>query len=64
MKCFPLHALNETIFFRGGKRQVTGSMYLLESENNYKLLVDCGLNYERDVPREANANFNFDPKLD
>lgn len=48
--------------FLGAARQVTGSMYLLELENNYKLLVDCGLNYERDVPREANANFNFDPE--
>lgn len=48
--------------FLGAARQVTGSMYLLETEGDYKILIDCGLNYEKDVPREANANFNFDPE--
>lgn len=47
--------------FLGAARQVTGSMYLLETEGGYKLLIDCGLNYEKDVPREANAQFSFDP---
>lgn len=30
----------------GAARQVTGSMHMLELENGYKILVDCGLAYE------------------
>ncbi|MFT5480686.1 MAG: metallo-beta-lactamase family protein [bacterium] len=48
--------------FLGAARQVTGSMYLLETQNGFKVLVDCGLNYEKNIPREANAQFAFDPE--
>ncbi|MFT5724003.1 MAG: metallo-beta-lactamase family protein [Bacteroidia bacterium] len=47
--------------FLGAARQVTGSMYLLQTESNFNILIDCGLNYEKGVPREENANFVFDP---
>ena len=30
----------------GAARQVTGSMHLLELQNGFKILVDCGLSYE------------------
>ncbi len=48
--------------FYGAARQVTGSMYLLRLETGYNVLIDCGLNYEKDVPREDNAKFPFDPE--
>lgn len=35
-------------------------MHLLEV-NNYKILIDCGLDYERDTRLEENAFFPFDP---
>ncbi len=35
------------ISFLGGARQVTGSMYLLELEDGYKILVDCGIDMEK-----------------
>ncbi|MBE7174927.1 MAG: MBL fold metallo-hydrolase [Mucilaginibacter polytrichastri] len=44
----------------GAARQVTGSMHLLEV-NGYKILVDCGLDYDRERRLEDNANFPFDP---
>jgi metallo-beta-lactamase family protein len=44
----------------GAAEQVTGSMHLLTFEN-YKVLVDCGLDYERDTYQEENQNFPFDP---
>ncbi|WP_316839603.1 MBL fold metallo-hydrolase [Pedobacter gandavensis] len=44
----------------GAARQVTGSMHLLELEN-YKILVDCGLDYEKDTYQEENQYFPFDP---
>ncbi|MDF3076345.1 MAG: fold hydrolase [Sphingobacteriaceae bacterium] len=45
----------------GAARQVTGSMHLLELEN-YKILIDCGLDYERDTYQEENAEFPFRPE--
>ena len=47
--------------FHGAARQVTGSMYRLTLDSGYSILIDCGLNYEKDVEREENANFPFDP---
>ncbi|MBS1526340.1 MAG: MBL fold metallo-hydrolase [Bacteroidetes bacterium] len=44
----------------GAARQVTGSMHLLEA-NDYKILIDCGLDYEKDRSIQSNENFPFDP---
>jgi metallo-beta-lactamase family protein len=44
----------------GAARQVTGSMHLLEV-GKFKILVDCGLDYEKDRNIQANENFPFDP---
>lgn len=44
----------------GAARQVTGSMHLLET-SGYKILVDCGLDYEKDRSIQNNENFPFDP---
>ena len=44
----------------GAARQVTGSMHLLETDN-YSILVDCGLDYERDTWLEENEQFPFLP---
>ncbi|MBB2148432.1 MBL fold metallo-hydrolase RNA specificity domain-containing protein [Pedobacter gandavensis] len=44
----------------GAARQVTGSMHLLELED-YKILIDCGLDYEKDTYQEENQHFPFDP---
>src|SRR5665213_1276319 len=44
----------------GAARQVTGSMHLLEI-GQYKILVDCGLDYEKDRSVQSNENFPFDP---
>ncbi|MXV15491.1 MBL fold metallo-hydrolase [Hufsiella ginkgonis] len=44
----------------GAARQVTGSMHLLELDH-YKILVDCGLDYEKGTWQEENALFPFDP---
>src|SRR5476649_2944392 len=45
----------------GAARQVTGSMHLLET-GRYKILVDCGLDYEKDRNVQANENFPFNPE--
>lgn len=44
----------------GAAKQVTGSMHLLELDN-YKILIDCGLDYERETRLQENAQFPFDP---
>ncbi|HVW13069.1 MAG TPA: MBL fold metallo-hydrolase [Mucilaginibacter sp.] len=44
----------------GAARQVTGSMHLLEV-GHYKILIDCGLDYEKDRSMQSNENFPFDP---
>lgn len=44
----------------GAARQVTGSMHLLQTDN-YSILVDCGLDYERDTWIEENEAFPFSP---
>jgi metallo-beta-lactamase family protein len=50
--------MNLTIW--GAAQQVTGSMHLLETVN-YKILIDCGLDYEHDNSLEKNEDFPFDP---
>jgi metallo-beta-lactamase family protein len=44
----------------GAARQVTGSMHLLEI-GLYKILIDCGLDYEKDRSIQSNEDFPFDP---
>ncbi|SDD33916.1 metallo-beta-lactamase family protein [Mucilaginibacter pineti] len=44
----------------GAARQVTGSMHLLEVDQ-YKILVDCGLDYEKDRSIQTNEDFPFNP---
>lgn len=44
----------------GAAAQVTGSMHLLEA-GNYKMLIDCGLDYESQTRIEENTFFPFDP---
>jgi len=45
----------------GAAEQVTGSMHLLTTEDNYKILIDCGLDYERDHSVQTNEDFPFNP---
>src|SRR6185437_1637090 len=40
--------------------QVTGSMHLLDV-GQFKILVDCGLDYEKDRSIQSNENFPFNP---
>ncbi|RRN76535.1 MBL fold metallo-hydrolase, partial [Pseudoxanthomonas sp. SGD-10] len=47
--------------FWGAAEQVTGSMHLLEI-NNYRILIDCGLDYESGKDLSHNANFPFSPE--
>jgi len=44
----------------GAAQQVTGSMHLLQV-NNYNILIDCGLDYEKGTYQEANLMFPFNP---
>ncbi len=44
----------------GAARQVTGSMHMLEVDR-YKILIDCGLDYEKDRNVQTNENFPFNP---
>lgn len=48
--------------FYGATQQVTGSMHLLTLSNGFKVLVDCGLDYEnRKDFEDKNKNFPFLP---
>jgi len=44
----------------GAAKQVTGSMHLLEV-GRYKILIDCGLDYEKTTRQEENEIFPFKP---
>ncbi|MES2826876.1 MAG: MBL fold metallo-hydrolase [Bacteroidota bacterium] len=44
----------------GAAQQVTGSMHLVQLDD-YNLLIDCGLDYEKDTYQEENQYFPFDP---
>ena len=45
----------------GAARQVTGSMHLLQTED-YNILIDCGLDHEKDTYLEQNQFFPFNPE--
>jgi metallo-beta-lactamase family protein len=45
----------------GAARQVTGSMHLLEV-GQYKILIDCGLDYEKEHHILVNEDFTFKPE--
>ena len=48
--------------FWGAARQVTGSRHLLDLPGGTRVLVDCGLDYEkRNEFEERNSHFPFDP---
>ena len=46
----------------GAAKQVTGSMHLLELDSGYKILVDCGIDYEDKDNKMINSHFQFNPK--
>src|ERR1700749_2332768 len=45
----------------GAAQQVTGSMHLLQI-GQFKILIDCGLDYEKDHHIQLNENFPFRPE--
>lgn len=46
----------------GAAKQVTGSMHLLELDSGYKIMVDCGIDYEDKNNKTINSHFQFNPK--
>lgn len=46
----------------GAAKQVTGSLHLLELDSGYKILVDCGIDYEDKDNKTINSHFQFNPK--
>ena len=50
--------MNLTIW--GAAQQVTGSMHLLKTDQ-YQILIDCGLDYERNSSQVQNEEFPFNP---
>jgi metallo-beta-lactamase family protein len=44
----------------GAAEQVTGSMHMLELQDGYKILIDCGLDYENKKNNQLNDYFPFD----
>eukprot|EP01035_Chromulina_nebulosa_P042772 gene42772-57918_t len=53
--------------FWGATRQVSGSMFLLEFDDEYRVLIDCGTDLERErneeTPKSEYGIFPFDPTL-
>ncbi len=51
------------IRFCGAARQVTGSMHLLELGSGYRVLIDCGLDYDqqREFHHNPDVDFPFNP---
>lgn len=48
--------------FLGAAKQVTGSMFMLTLNSGYKILIDCGMDYELKKNPVAQANiFPFEP---
>ncbi len=48
--------------FLGATRQVTGSMFLLEFDQNFKVLIDCGIDFDRKKTSKRRSQFPFSPK--
>jgi metallo-beta-lactamase family protein len=46
----------------GATRQVTGSMHLLTLDSGYRILIDCGLDYEVPGNEVLNTYFPFEPE--
>lgn len=49
--------------FYGASKQVTGSMFLLEFENEFRLLVDCGLDFEKNKKSMPKRLFPFEASM-